>query len=58
MKPYKEVTYTLRVYLDDHQVSFGTVTNTHDCDMLVTEADRWAGPNNWNRLELEAKEPA
>jgi|TARA_B110000977_G_scaffold174930_1_gene229247 hypothetical protein len=54
----KEVTYTLRVYLDEDQVSFGTVTNTHDCDMLVTEADRWAGPDNWNRLELEAKNTA
>lgn len=44
--------YTLYVYLDDVQVSFGTVNEYFDCGALVQQANQWAGENNWNRLEL------
>jgi len=44
--------YTLYVFQDDVRVSFGTVPSDWNCDQLITEANEWAGENNWNRLEL------
>ena len=44
--------YTLRVFLDDVLVSYGTVMGSQDCDTLIEQANKWAGKNHWNRLEL------
>jgi len=44
--------YTLNVYLNDHKVCFGTVLKDHTIDILISEANDWAGKDNWNRLEL------
>lgn len=42
----------LSVYLGDELVAYGTVHTDATIQQIEVIATKWAGKNNWNRLEL------